>query len=49
MAFLDLDGENVRFGIPNVAVKPLFTTAQLQAFAVDQGTVVDIPVFRSNF
>lgn len=49
LAFLNLDGENVRFGIPNVAVKPLYTTAQLQAFAVDQGTVVDIPVFRTNF
>jgi hypothetical protein len=49
LAFLDLDGENVRFGIPNVAVTPLYTTAQLQAFAVEQGTVVDIPVFRSNF
>lgn len=49
MALFDLEGEEVRMGIPNVAVKPLYTEAEMYAFDLEQGTVVDIPVFRTAF
>ncbi len=49
LALFDLAGDEVRMGIPNVAVKPLYTEAELSAFDLDQGTTVDIPIFRTAF
>ena len=49
LALFDLAGEDVRMGIPNVTVKPLFTNFEIAAYGVEQGSVVDIPVFRTAF
>lgn len=49
LALFDLAGEDIRMGIPNVAVKPLYTQAELYSFDLDQGTTVDIPLFRTAF
>ena len=49
LALFDLAGEDVRMGVPNVTVKPLYTEAEIAAYGVEQGSVVDIPVFRTAF
>lgn len=48
-SLFDLQGSEVRLGVPAVEVRPVYTQDELARFGLDQETEVRVPVFRAAF
>jgi hypothetical protein len=49
LSLLDLDAEGLRLGVPAVEVRPMYSSAELRKFGVEQRTEVRFPVFQATF
>lgn len=49
VSLFDLQGEEVRMGVPAVEVRPVYSQEELAKFGLDQETEVRVPVFRAAF